>query len=80
MSRPKTLLVSIDDLAQMIDHSLLHPTMTDDDVQAGLKISRKYGVATGSQIVPLYYQDLILLNVLYSMRQTIPHPLCQEVA
>jgi deoxyribose-phosphate aldolase len=52
MSRPTTLQVSIDDLAQMIDHSLLHPTMTDDDVQAGLMISRKYGVATGSAHFP----------------------------
>ena len=44
--RAKTLNVSIDDLAKMIDHSLLHPTMTDDDVAAGLQISKKYQVAT----------------------------------
>ncbi|KAJ5702670.1 hypothetical protein N7488_010218 [Penicillium malachiteum] len=30
----------------MIDHSLLHPTMTDDDIIAGLNISKKYNVAT----------------------------------
>ncbi|KAK1724448.1 uncharacterized protein BDZ83DRAFT_779370 [Colletotrichum acutatum] len=30
----------------MIDHSLLHPTMTDADVPEGLRISKKYGVAT----------------------------------
>jgi deoxyribose-phosphate aldolase len=41
------LSVNLDDLAKMIDHSLLHPTMTDDDVLAGLQISKKYGVATG---------------------------------
>lgn len=46
MASPATLTVSLDDLAKMIDHSLLHPTMTDDDVLAGLKISRKYNVAT----------------------------------
>lgn len=45
-ARPKTISVSLDDLAKMIDHSLLHPTMTDDDVLAGLQISKKYGVAT----------------------------------
>ncbi|PSS23330.1 hypothetical protein M430DRAFT_136153 [Amorphotheca resinae ATCC 22711] len=45
-TRPATLSVSLDDLAKMIDHSLLHPTMTDDDVLAGLQISKKYGVAT----------------------------------
>lgn len=30
----------------MIDHSLLHPTMTDTEVQRGLELSRDYGVAT----------------------------------
>jgi deoxyribose-phosphate aldolase len=30
----------------MIDHSLLHPTMTDAEVLAGLEISKKYDVAT----------------------------------
>jgi deoxyribose-phosphate aldolase len=30
----------------MIDHSLLHPTMTDSDVWTGLQISKKYSVAT----------------------------------
>jgi deoxyribose-phosphate aldolase len=47
-TRPTTLNVSLDDLAKMIDHSLLHPTMTDDQVLAGLQISRKYNVATGT--------------------------------
>ncbi|TVY75795.1 Deoxyribose-phosphate aldolase [Lachnellula suecica] len=44
--RPTTLAVSLSDLAKMIDHSLLHPTMTDDEVLAGLQISKKYNVAT----------------------------------
>ncbi len=34
------------DLAKMIDHSLLHPTMTDDVVREGLEISLAYDVAT----------------------------------
>jgi deoxyribose-phosphate aldolase len=46
MSIPKTLLVSLPDLASMIDHSLLHPTMTDSDVWTGLQISKKYSVAS----------------------------------
>lgn len=45
-TRATTLNVSITDLAKMIDHSLLHPTMTDDFVAAGLEISKKYAVAT----------------------------------
>jgi deoxyribose-phosphate aldolase len=34
------------DLAKMIDHSLLHPTMTDADIAAGCKLAVKYDVAT----------------------------------
>ncbi len=34
------------DLAKMIDHSLLHPTMTDADLEAGCKLAAKYQVAS----------------------------------
>jgi deoxyribose-phosphate aldolase len=34
------------DLARMIDHSLLHPTMTDEQVLAGLAVARRCGCAT----------------------------------
>lgn len=34
------------DLAKMIDHSLLHPTMTDEQITAGCELARKYDVAT----------------------------------
>ena len=40
------ILVSLPSLAKMIDHSLIQPTMTDEDIEAGLMISRKYNVAT----------------------------------
>ena len=33
-------------LAKMIDHSLLHPTMTDAEILAGCALARKYDVAT----------------------------------
>jgi deoxyribose-phosphate aldolase len=33
-------------LAKMIDHSLLHPTMTDREILAGCALAGKYGVAT----------------------------------
>ncbi|KAL3427331.1 deoxyribose-phosphate aldolase [Phlyctema vagabunda] len=42
----KDITVSLSQLAKMIDHSLLHPTMTDDEITAGLETSKKYGVAT----------------------------------
>jgi deoxyribose-phosphate aldolase len=37
---------TLHDLAKMIDHSLLHPTMTDADILAGCDIARRYHVAT----------------------------------
>ena len=37
---------TVNELAKMIDHSLLHPTMSDADVKAGCELSRDYGVAT----------------------------------
>jgi deoxyribose-phosphate aldolase len=38
--------VTLRDIAKMIDHSLLHPTMTDRDIEAGCKLSLEYDVAT----------------------------------
>jgi deoxyribose-phosphate aldolase len=35
-----------EDLAKMIDHSLLHPTMTDRELEDGCKLAAKYGVAS----------------------------------
>ncbi len=33
-------------LAKMIDHSLLHPTMTDEDLKKGCDIAKEYNVAS----------------------------------
>ena len=33
-------------LAKMIDHSLLHPTMTDQELEDGCQLAAKYGVAS----------------------------------
>src|SRR5512137_1774801 len=33
-------------LAQMIDHSLLHPTLTDQELEVGCRLAAKYGVAS----------------------------------
>ncbi|KAJ5779752.1 Aldolase-type TIM barrel [Penicillium paradoxum] len=56
-----TLTVSLPQLAKMIDHSLLHPTMTDEDIIAGLQIAKKYNVATACvkpYTIPLAKQEL----------------------
>ena len=37
---------SYDQLAKMIDHSLLHPTMTDQELEDGCKLAAKCGVAS----------------------------------
>ncbi len=34
------------DIAKMIDHSLLQPTLTDDDLERGCRIAREYDVAS----------------------------------
>lgn len=36
----------VEALAKMIDHSLLHPTMTDEELETGCEIARKYQVAS----------------------------------
>ncbi len=38
--------IKLKTLAKMIDHSLLHPTMTDEAIDQGCKIAKKYDVAT----------------------------------
>ena len=37
---------TVNELAKMIDHSLLHPTMSDAEVRAGCELARDYGVVT----------------------------------
>lgn len=37
---------SYHDLARMIDHSLLHPTMTDRELEEGCRLAAKYDVAS----------------------------------
>ena len=38
--------LTLRDLAKMIDHSLLHPTMTDHEIRQGCLLAREYDVAT----------------------------------
>jgi deoxyribose-phosphate aldolase len=42
---PSSITVTLSQIAKLIDHSLLHPTMTDAEVDAGLAIAREYNVA-----------------------------------
>jgi len=37
---------TFDQLAKMIDHSLLHPTLTDREIEDGCRIAARYGVAS----------------------------------
>jgi deoxyribose-phosphate aldolase len=36
----------VQELAKMIDHSILHPTMTDEDLERECKVAEKYNVAS----------------------------------
>lgn len=38
--------ITLRDIAKMIDHSLLHPTMTDADIRQGCELARRHGTAT----------------------------------
>jgi deoxyribose-phosphate aldolase len=40
------MTVTLRDLAKMIDHSLLHPTMTDRELEEGCRLARKHDVAS----------------------------------
>jgi deoxyribose-phosphate aldolase len=58
---PMTEKVSLHTLAKMIDHSLLHPTMTDQIILEGCELAKKYAVATACvkpYSVPLARQEL----------------------
>jgi deoxyribose-phosphate aldolase len=39
-------MTKVSDIAKMIDHSILHPTFTDDDLKKNCEIAEKYHVAT----------------------------------
>src|SRR5688572_31944031 len=51
---------SYDELAKMIDHSLLHPTMTDKDLEEGCHVAAKYKVASVC-IKPYYVKRAVEL-------------------
>jgi deoxyribose-phosphate aldolase len=48
------------ELARMIDHSLLHPTMTDRELEEGCELAARYGVASVC-IKPYYVKRAVQL-------------------
>ena len=48
----------ITQLAKMIDHSLLHPTMTDEDLKQGCALAKAYNTATVC-IKPYYIKEAL---------------------
>jgi len=60
----------------MIDHSLLHPTMTDSEILAGLEIAKKYNVATACvkpYLIPMAKEILAESDVLICPVIGFPH-------
>src|SRR5689334_6876664 len=43
---PRPPLSTYEDIARMIDHSLLRPELTEDEVIEGCELARRYGVAS----------------------------------
>jgi deoxyribose-phosphate aldolase len=71
-----SITVTFSQLAKMIDHSLLHPTMTDEDVVQGLEIAKKYHVATACvkpYLIPLAKEELEGSDVLICPVIGFPH-------
>ncbi|KNG89931.1 deoxyribose-phosphate aldolase [Aspergillus nomiae NRRL 13137] len=71
-----TITVTLLQLAKMIDHSLLHPTMTDEDIVAGLRIARANHVATACvkpYLIPLAKKELAGSDVLVCPVIGFPH-------
>ncbi|KAH8801456.1 hypothetical protein F5884DRAFT_514667 [Xylogone sp. PMI_703] len=76
MATKSTITVTLPQLAKMIDHSLLHPTMTDEEVIAGLEISKKYNVASACikpYSIPLAKEKLAGTDVLICAVIGFPH-------
>jgi len=46
MKERKLTMNKVTELAKMIDHSLLHPTFTDDEMRKGCELAKKYNVAS----------------------------------
>ncbi|KAH9232571.1 hypothetical protein K456DRAFT_37800 [Colletotrichum gloeosporioides 23] len=71
-----TITVTLGQVAKMIDHSLLHPTMTDTDILEGLRIAKKYNVATACvkpYLIPLAKSELEGSDVLVCPVIGFPH-------
>lgn len=76
MAQNNSITVTLQQIAKMIDHSLLHPTMTDADILNGLRISREHSVATACvkpYLIPLAKQELEGSDVLICPVIGFPH-------
>jgi deoxyribose-phosphate aldolase len=70
------MTVTLKQLAKMIDHSLLHPTMTDADIRKGCELARQYDVATACvkpYSIPLAREVLAGSNVAVCPVIGFPH-------
>ena len=76
MAATNTISVSLGQIAKMIDHSLLHPTMTNVDILEGLNICKKHGVATACvkpYLIPMAMKELAGTDVLVCPVIGFPH-------
>ncbi|KAJ5689798.1 deoxyribose-phosphate aldolase [Penicillium macrosclerotiorum] len=76
MSSDNTMTVTLHQLARMIDHSLLHPTMTDMEIIAGLNIAKENNVATACikpYLIPLALKELAGTDVKVCSVIGFPH-------
>ncbi len=65
-----------DSIARLIDHALLHPTLSDDELRAGCEVARQYNVASvcvKPYAVPLAVEALAGSNVVVGTVIGFPH-------
>jgi deoxyribose-phosphate aldolase len=73
MSKPN---LTYRDLSKMIDHSLLHPTMTDEQVKTGCLLARKFDAASACvkpYSVPMASELLVGSDVVVCAVTGFPH-------
>ena len=76
MAATNEITVTLHQIAKMIDHSLLHPTMTDADIISGIAIAKQYNVATACikpYLIPLAKKELQGSEVLICPVIGFPH-------
>ncbi|TRX95711.1 hypothetical protein FHL15_003265 [Xylaria flabelliformis] len=76
MTALTTITVTLPQIAKMIDYSLLHPNLTDEEIRDGLEVAKRFNVATACMkpySIPLGKKVLAGSDVLISAVVGFPY-------